>query len=66
MDCESSGFGLPAGAVFVFESGGDDRDLHRVLHFFIQHSTENDVGVFVSGALDDAARLLHLGQLQRR
>ena len=47
------------------EAGRDDRDLHRVFHLFVEHRAEDDVGIFVGGALNDRAGLLHFGQLQR-
>jgi len=46
------------------EAGGDHRDLDRVFHFFVEHSAEDDVGVFVSRALNNGASLLHFGELQ--
>ena len=49
----------------LFEAGRDHRDLDRVFHLLVQNRAEDDVGIFVSGALNDGASLLHFGKLQR-
>src|SRR5207249_9337590 len=54
----------PGGWSFA-EPGGDDSDLHGVFHLLVHNGAENNVGVFVSGALNDGARLLHFCQLER-
>src|SRR5207244_267609 len=40
--------------VGVLEAGGDNGDLHGVLHVVILHGAENNVGIFVRGFLIDA------------
>ena len=47
------------------ETGGDHGNLHRIFHLLVQHGAENDVGIFVRGALNDRAGLLHFGELER-
>ena len=49
----------------LFEAGRDDCDLHFVLHLLVEHRAEDDVRVFVGGALDDGRSLVDLGQPQR-
>ena len=56
---------VTARAVGIFESGRDHRDLHRIFHLLIEHGSEDDIGVFVSRGLDDAASFLDLGQFER-
>ena len=58
---------FPGGAAggLLLEAGGDDGDLHFVLHLLVKHRAEDDVGVFVRGALNDGGSLVDLGQLQR-
>src|SRR5207245_2485798 len=51
--------------VFFFKSRRDHGDLDRVLHLLVQNRAKDDVGIFVSRALDDGASLLHFGKLQR-
>ena len=36
-----------------------------VLHLFIEHGAEDDVGILVRGALNDGACFLHFGELER-
>src|SRR5438046_7533542 len=38
----------------VLEARGDDGDLHGVLHVVVLHGAEDDVGILVSGLLNDA------------
>src|SRR5438270_10477776 len=40
--------------VGVLEARGDDGDLHGVLHVVVLHGAEDDVGIFMSGLLNDA------------
>ena len=40
--------------VGFLEACGDDRDFHGVLHGVVHDGAEDDVGIFVSGFLDDA------------
>ena len=47
------------------ESSRDHGDLDRVFHLLVEDGAKDDVGVFVSGALDDGASLLHFGKLER-
>src|SRR5678816_2357652 len=42
------------------EAGRDHRDAHLVLEHGIDHRAEDDIGLLVSGFLDDARRLLDL------
>ena len=49
----------------IFEAGGDNGDFHRVLHLLIKDGAENDVGILVGGALNDAAGLLYFGKFER-
>src|SRR5947209_16453073 len=64
--CEGMMHFLPVlAASDLAEPGGDHRDLHRVLHLLVHNGTENDVGIFVSGALNDGTSLLHFGKFQR-
>src|SRR6185437_17074989 len=49
----------------ALEAGGDHGDLYSVLGLVIQHGAEDDVGIFVSGALDDAGGLIHFAELER-
>src|SRR5450755_2211736 len=55
-----------AGGRGLAESGGDDGDFHCVFHLLVHDRAENNVGVFVGGALNDGAGLLHFGELERR
>ena len=52
---------LPAarGARRRVESGGDDGNLHFVLHLRIDDRAEDDVRLFVRRFLDDRRRLVH-------
>src|SRR3989454_4648876 len=40
--------------VGVLEAGGDDGDLHGVLHVVVLDGAEDDVGIFMRGLLNDA------------
>ena len=48
----------------LFEAGRDDGDLDCIFHLLVEHGAKDDVGIFVSCALDDGAGLLHFGELQ--
>ena len=50
--------------MLALEAGCDNRDLHVVLHLLVKHSAKDDVGVLVSGVLDDGRRLVHLRKFQ--
>ena len=51
--------------IFFFKSCRDHSDLDRVFHLLVQNRAEDNVGIFVSGALNNRASLLHFGELQR-
>src|SRR3974377_602508 len=71
MGCVSAESGAGGGVSLVadlgrlLESGGDDSDLDLVLHLLVEHGAEDDVGVFVGGALDDGGGLVDLGEAER-
>src|SRR5882724_9772226 len=52
--------------VGFLEAGGDDGDLHGVLHSFVLNRTENNVGVFRGGFLDDRGRFVNFVQRKAR
>src|SRR5262249_49937771 len=54
--------GLRILIVRFLEAGGDHRNLHGVLHLIVHHRAENNVGVFVSGLLDDRRGFMYLMQ----
>src|ERR1700704_3846380 len=51
--------------VLFFEAGCYHRDLNRVFHLLVENRSEDDVGIFMSRALNNRATLLHFGKLQR-
>src|SRR5260370_32922875 len=51
--------------VFLFETGRNNSDLDRVFHLLVENRAEDDVGIFMSRALNNRACLLHFGELQR-
>ena len=50
----------------VLEARGDDGDLHGVLHVVILHGAEDDVGIFMSGLLNDARGFVDFMQREAR
>ena len=51
--------------VICSESGGDDGDLYFFFHLLVEHGAEDDVGIFVRGALNNGGGFVHLRQAQR-
>src|SRR6267143_1810121 len=50
----------------VLEAGGDHGDLDGVLHVVVLHGAEDDVGILVSGLLNDARSFVDLMQRETR
>jgi len=43
---------------------GNDRNLDVIFHLLVENCAEDDIGVFMGGALDNGRGFVHLGQLQ--
>src|SRR5581483_9479335 len=63
-DGSSRGRALTLLLLDVAEAGGDDGNLDLFLHFFIQHSAKNDVGIFMGGTLNNGGSFVDLRQAQ--
>src|SRR6202030_44631 len=48
--------------VVLLETGGDHRDFDLIAHAFVENGAEDDVGVFMSGILNEGRSDVHLTQ----